>query len=183
MNKSPDDFDSPWKMAFHNFLPEFVALFFPKMYRAIDWSRGVEFLDKEFLRIARDAKLGRSHADVLVKVWLKNGQEVRILIHIEVQSQRDAKLPERMYVYNYRAYDKYRLVIWSLAVLADESKSWRPKKFENRAFDCVAGLHYPIIKLSDFRAPKQRRRLERSTNPFALLVPRASGNAGHERRV
>ncbi len=165
-----DDYDNPWKTALRAFLKDFFALFFPKLHRDIDWSREPEFQDKEFRQITRDAKVGRSNADVLVKVWLKSGIELRILIHIEVQAQHDADYPERMYVYNYRGYDQYRLQIMSIGVIADDSKTWRPNKFEYNVYGCKAGLTFPIVKLADFRAPKKRARLERSKNPFAAMV-------------
>lgn len=170
MSRMTDDFDNPWKAALHTFLSDFIALFFPKLHRDIDWHHKPEFQDKEFRQITRDAKVGRSNADVLVKVWLKSGMELRILIHIEVQAQRDASFPERMYIYNYRAYDQYRIQILSIGVLADDGVSWRPDKFEYDVYGCKAGLKFPIVKLVDFREPKKRAQLERSKNPFAVMV-------------
>ncbi len=42
------DYDSPWKEALERFFPEFLALLFSAIYAEIDWSKGVQFLDKEF---------------------------------------------------------------------------------------------------------------------------------------
>ncbi|WPL19041.1 hypothetical protein Thiowin_04145 [Thiorhodovibrio winogradskyi] len=42
------DYDSPWKEALEQFFPEFLALLFPAIHAEIDWSKGVQFLDKEF---------------------------------------------------------------------------------------------------------------------------------------
>src|SRR5262249_2761106 len=39
------------------------------------------------------------------KVWLKAGGEAWVLVHIEVQSGYEAEFEERIYTYNYRAYD------------------------------------------------------------------------------
>jgi hypothetical protein len=41
--------------------------------------------------VVRDAELGRRLADKLVKVWRRDGEEVWVLIHIEVQGQVEAK--------------------------------------------------------------------------------------------
>jgi hypothetical protein len=52
-------FDSPWKDIVENYLPEFIAFFFPQAYTAIDWSRGFTFLEQELRQVVRDAELGK----------------------------------------------------------------------------------------------------------------------------
>jgi hypothetical protein len=42
------------------------------------------------------------------------------LVHVEVQTARDADFPRRMYVCNYRIFDRYNRAVASLAVLADD---------------------------------------------------------------
>src|SRR5258708_2747857 len=111
------DVDSPWKEALDCFLAKFLAFFFPRAYRAINWSRGYEALDKEFQQIVREAVAGRVVADKLYKVWLKNGQETWILIHIEIQGQVEQGFPRRMFDYNVRALQLYGRTVVSLAVL------------------------------------------------------------------
>src|SRR5207253_5432946 len=59
-------------------------------------------------------------ADKLFKVWLQEGDEVWLLIHIEVQGQAQAIFPQRMFVYNSRTFDRYNRAVVSLAVLADD---------------------------------------------------------------
>ena len=59
-------------------------------------------LDKELQPIVRQAEHGRRYVDKLVKVWLKDGEERWLLIHIEVQTRKEGEFPERMYVYNHR---------------------------------------------------------------------------------
>ena len=99
------DYDSPWKEALDAYFEPFVALLFPQVHRQIDWSRGYESLDKEFQQVVRDAEIGRRYVDKLVKVWTADGVECWVLIHVEVQTARDAEFPRRMYVYNYRVFD------------------------------------------------------------------------------
>jgi len=36
-HEHPDDFDSPWKEALEQALPDFLALFFPEAHAGIDW--------------------------------------------------------------------------------------------------------------------------------------------------
>src|SRR5208337_1420267 len=144
------------------------AFFFPEIYAAIDWSRGHEMLDKELQQVVREAELGRRHVDQLVKVWRQQGGEAWVLIHVEVQSQPDDDFPERMYVYNYRLFDRYNRVVVSLAVLADDRPDWRPTRFQSSLWGCTAGIEFPVVKLLDNAAGEAV--LETNANPFAVVV-------------
>jgi hypothetical protein len=108
MSLPSTDFDSPWKQILERFLADFLAFFFPEAHAGIDWSRGYTFLDKELQQVVRDAKLGRRLADKLVQVWLRDGSETWVLIHLEVQSQEEQDFAQRMFVYHYRLFDRYR---------------------------------------------------------------------------
>ncbi len=103
-----DEYDPPWKEMIGDYFAEFLAFFFPEAYAEIDWQRSYEALDKELHKIMRDAEVGRRIADKLVKVWLKDGEEQYVLIHVEVQGRKEADFGERMFVYNYRVFDVYR---------------------------------------------------------------------------
>ena len=163
-----DDYDSPWKEALERYLPDFLALLFPQAHAGIDWSQGYEFLDKELQQVVRDAELGRRLADKLVRVVDTDGQEDWLLIHIEVQGDPDADLAERLFVYNYRIYDRHRRPVVSLAVLADERADWRPDRFGWQRWGCEVGIRFPSVKLLDYR-PRWAE-LETSTNPFAVVI-------------
>lgn len=162
------DYDNPWKEALSLYFRPFMAFFFPTIESAIDWERGYEFLDKEFQQITRDAESGRVYADKLVKVWRGDGEEVWVLIHVEIQSQVQADFAERMYVYNYRIFDLYRRPVVGLAVLADERESWRPERYESELWGCRVCLEFPAVKLLDYRT--RDALLSESTNPFAVIV-------------
>jgi len=162
------DYDSPWKEALDAYFEPFLALLFPQVHRQIDWSRGYESLDKEFQQVVREAELGRRYVDKLVKVWTPEGVECWVLIHVEVQTTRDAEFPRRMYVYNYRVFDRYNRAVASLAVLADDDADWRPADFSSTLFGCEAGIRFPAVKLLDFAAHEGM--LEASSNPFAQVV-------------
>jgi hypothetical protein len=162
------DYDSPWKEALDAYFEAFLALLFPKVHALIDWSRGYESLDKEFQQVVREAELGRRYVDKLVKVWTTDGIERWVLIHVEVQTARDADFPLRMYVYNYRIFDRYNKPVASLAVLAEDDPNWRPAEFRENVFGCETGIRFPAVKLLDFAA--QEAALEASTNPFSKIV-------------
>lgn len=168
MTDQQSDYDSPWKEALERYFEEFILFFFPQAHAEIDWFRGRDFLDKELQQVARDAELGRRLVDKLVKVWRKGGQEAWVLVHIEVQGQVEPDFTQRMYVYNYRLFDRYNRAVASLAILGDERPHWRPDQFGYELWGCEVGFKFPVVKLLDYR--EQWQALEVSQNPFATVV-------------
>jgi len=162
------DFDNPWKDVLEYFFRDFLAFFFPEAHAAIDWSRKYESLDKELQQIVSESELGLRLADKLFKVWLDDGREAWILIHIEIQNQRDPGFAERMFVYNYRIYDRHRQPVISLAVMGDEDPMWRPNQFGYGMFGCTMAIQFPVVKLLDYTG--QGDQLETAPNPFAAVV-------------
>ncbi|MGH7172904.1 MAG: transposase [Gemmataceae bacterium] len=162
------DYDNPWKDALDRWFEAFLAFFFPDAHRRIDWSRGWLSLDAELRQVVRDAELGKRLADKLVRVWLRDGREVCLLIHVEVQGWPEEDFARRMFVYHYRIFDRYNQQVISLAVLADDRRDWRPDHFGYDLAGCRLTFAFPIVKLLDFAA--QRPLLEASDNPFAIVV-------------
>jgi hypothetical protein len=162
------DLDTPWKTVLRSYFPQAMKFFFPNTAALIDWTRPHEFLDKEFQKISQDAELGRRYADQLVKVWLKGGESLWLLLHVEIQSQSETKFSERMFVYNLRIFDQFRQVPISLAILCDESRSWRPNVYRAVYPDTKLNFEFGVVKLIDYR--ERWAELESSNNPFATVV-------------
>ncbi len=162
------DYDSPWKDALHLYLQPSLSFFFPAIHDDIAWNRGYEALDKEFQQIVRRAKVGKGLADKLFKVWLRDGKECWLLIHVEVQGTYDKDFPERMFRYNVGAYSVYNQHVVSLAVLCDDNPDWRPKLFSYGRWGCRTGIDFLAAKLLDHAQDLEA--LERNDNPFAALV-------------
>lgn len=162
------DYDSPWKEVIEHYYEDFMAFFFPQIHAEINWNKGYEFLDKELQKVIRRAKTGRRYVDKLVKVWQKDGTEEWLLIHIEVQSQVEEGFTERMYIYNYRIFDRYKQKVISLALLADKDATWRPQSYGYSLWGYKVSMEFPIIKLLDYA--DQWTMLESSQNPFAVVV-------------
>lgn len=98
----------------------FMALYFPDLYKQIDWSRRPRFLDKELQQAGfGDEPIGRL-ADKLVSVYLLDGREHWVLVHIEVQAQRDETLARRVLAYNFGIFDLHKRPVTSLVLLADD---------------------------------------------------------------
>jgi len=150
MDTSNDHYDSPWKRAIEHYFLEFMAFYFPDAHAEIDWSKGYVFLDQELRAVVQDAELGTRVVDRLVRVNVLNGDENWIYIHVEVQGTKQAEFADRMLVYNYRVYDRYKRPVASLAVLADEHKQWKPTSYGFSVLGCKLTLEFPIAKLTDY---------------------------------
>ena len=121
------DQDSPWKKVLGDVFDPFLAHYFPDLHRTIDWQRGYEQLDTELARLKRSSATGKRLVGKLVKVFLLNGQEQWILIHVEVQSYRDQTFSLRMFTYNYLLRHRFKKPVESLAILTDTRPNFRPQ--------------------------------------------------------
>src|SRR5438128_2959763 len=162
------DWDSPWKETLQHFLRAVLAFFFPDLHDAIDWSKGYESLDKEFQQIVADARAGRGLADKLFKVWRRNGRELWLLIHVEVQGQVERRFGRRMFRYNIRCFELYDRPMVSLAILTDDDPNWRPRGFAYGAWGSRTGMRFPAVKLLDYAGREEE--LNASDNPAAQIV-------------
>ena len=113
----PTDYDGAWKEALEVYLQPFLGLAFPAVAAAIDWNQPVQQLNTELQELVAQAELGKQRADTLVEVRLREGGTEWILLHVEVQAQRDAHLARRMYQYHHRIHDRFGRPVVSLAVI------------------------------------------------------------------
>jgi hypothetical protein len=168
MNEIYANYDEPWKEAVGEYFDSVLNFFFQNVYDLIDWTKKLIALDKELQKITADSQDGKRFVDKLFQVWLKDRQEVWILIHIELQSQQDGDFSQRMFIYHYRAFDLYRHPVVSLAILGDDTKSWRPSNYSYDLGGCKLNLDFPTIKLLDYKS--NWAELESNLNPFALMI-------------
>ncbi len=144
------DYDSPWKELLDAYFERFLAFFYPEIHRDIDWSRGYHTLDKEFQQLASQGVQGRRIADMLVQVWLNDGTEAWILIHVEVQGRAETNFGQRMLDYNYRIYARYGHPVVSLVILADEDGDWLPNGFSYGRWGCQTSIRFEPRKLLNY---------------------------------
>ncbi|HQU46454.1 MAG TPA: hypothetical protein PK867_26845, partial [Pirellulales bacterium] len=162
------DFDSAWKETLDTLFEPFMAFFFPKAHREIDWTQPHDPLEQELQEITPASEQGRRVADKLFKVLRTNGQVEWVLVHIEFQSQPEADFAKRMYVYNYRLFDRYNQKVASFAILGDDRPGWRPDRFGYELWGTEVGIPFPTAKLLDYA--RNEAALESSANPIAVVV-------------
>jgi hypothetical protein len=127
----------------------------------INWERPHEFLDKEFQQIAREAEQGRRYADKLVKVWQIQGQEIWLLIHVEIQAKSEDTFAQRMFDYNLRIFDRFAKPAMSLAILCDTDPTWRPNQYSYNYPDTRLNFEFGTVKLLDPSKSLDRIRSQR----------------------
>ena len=71
-----------------------------------------------------------------------------------------------MFIYNYRAFDLYHKPVISLAILGDESRSWRPDFYQYGLGGSQVRVDFLMVKLLDY----QWEDLEQSENIWAIIV-------------
>jgi hypothetical protein len=160
------DFDSAWKEAFDQYLPALLAVIFPDVAQEIDWSRGYESLEQEFRALHPEGEGGKRLADKIIKVWTRSGDE-RIL-HAEAQAQPEPGFERRVYVYGYRSDDRFSIPAEALVILADDSPTWRPTKYEVVLKRTKLTFEFTPVKLLDWRGKEEA--LRSNANVMALFV-------------
>jgi hypothetical protein len=171
MSKSQNtlnEYDSPWKEIIEQFFPEFMSFFFPDIDSEIDWNQPYEFLDNELEKITQDAEIGKRYADKLVKVFLIDGAETWLLVHIEIQGYKESDFGFRMFIYNRRIGEKHNKEVVSLAILCDPDPNYRPQQYQHNRWGCELSFKFPIIKLLDFE--DQEQWIENARNIFSIVV-------------
>ncbi len=160
------DADGGWKDIIEDFAEEFFLFYFPQIHEAIDFGCEVKFLDGELRQIVPESEVAGREADKLMEVRLKDGRIEWLLIHVEIQGYHDRDFAERMFICNYRVFDRYRRDVISLAVLTDADTAFRPTEYSREMLGFSLSCRFPMVKLIDY-APAE---LDASDNPFALVT-------------
>src|SRR5436190_7320522 len=161
--------DSAWKEILDFYFKEFMEFFYPDVATKIDWLAPYEPLDNELQSITTDAMVGKTFVDKLMKVKSLEGKDEVVLIHIEVQGQKEEEFSKRLFQYYCKLFTKYDQSILTLAILTDSNQSWHPKDYQRDVFDfSVLTFNFKTHKLIDYRTKKQT--LEESDNPFSMVV-------------
>ena len=173
-------YDSPWKVSVERLFPHFLEFFFPEIHALVDWSQRFKFLAQELAQIsagvegevktqARAYRRGKRvplRVDLLVEVYFNDGRKGRILLHLEIQNDRDPFFDERLFIYHYRIFDKTREPVITLALLTDFDPAWRPGRYVRELAGCRVEFNFPIRKFTDYNDEE----LAASRNPFAFIA-------------
>src|SRR5579872_5638932 len=163
-----NDSDSAWKELLDYYLKDCIDYCLPDVSVLIDWKKGWVSLDKELQVITKSTAASRCLVDKLFRVYLETGEEQWLLLHLEVQGEKEEEFPKRMFTYGYRIYDKYQRPVLSCAILTDSNKDWRPTNYKIGLAGSYLSSEFLIVKLIDFKSKTSD--LEISNNPFASVI-------------
>ena len=158
--------DALWKNVIWEAFEDFIIFFEPNLHREIDFEKPIDFLQQELFKEIIKKKKGTVHADQIIKVHLKSGEEKWILIHIEVEGAPNEGFPKRMFRYFYRIFDKYDREIVAFAVLTDSSNHNRYDAFNYNYFGTTLHYAYNVRKVSDY----SDEALEQSNDLFSKVM-------------
>lgn len=159
------DADGAWKRVLSEMLAEFVAFALPDLHAAIDWGREPVFLEQELRPVLRQAAVGRRVVDLIVQVWLQNGETTWLLVHAEVQGRVESDFAERMFTYAALLHLRYRARgarrarrqvavsppsgLVGIAILTDANANWRPGDYQWGWETYGIAYRYRALKLAD----------------------------------
>jgi len=104
-----------------------------------------DFLDKEMATIVPESLTGQRIADKLVRVRKKDGTELWVIFHVEVQGKADKHFNERMFTMFYRIRDRYGHRVAAVAILTDKSDQFRPGRLEEQTLNTGFVYYYPTL--------------------------------------
>ncbi|MCU0469934.1 MAG: hypothetical protein MUF58_15165 [Arcicella sp.] len=159
--------DLLWKSFLEDCFPDFLRFFIPSADKIFDFTKEIQFLDKELAQLFPETKNKNRRADKLAKVFMKDGTEKWVLAHVEIQGYVDDEFSFRMFQYYYRIRDRYSQPVMAFAILTDDSPHYRPNEFSEGFLDTTKLLYqYKTLKLSDYR-PED---FQKTNNIFAFAL-------------
>ena len=155
-----------WKSMIEDLMADLLVFVDPDIGKEVDLDRGFEFLDKELIELFPDPEATNIKVvDKLVKVFLRNGAERWILLHVEVQGKNSKEFPKRMFDYFLRLRKRDRPVA-AIAVLTGKKGGGRPGVHEDRCLWTCVRYEYKSLHIADYADEV----LKASNNPFAALI-------------
>jgi len=162
------DKDQLYKVLLQNFFKEFVDLFLPFFFSKLDFTKTEFLLQEMFTDIPRGS---RKQLDLVVKVKFKGkGDEKVIIIHIEVEAQKNPGISKRMFKYFAQLYLRYEMDVIPIVIFADDHKWKKPidREYKIKFDETYLAFHYKKIKLKEL----DYRKYLTGNNPlaYALMV-------------
>ena len=75
---------------------------------------------------------------------------------------------QRLFVYNYRIFDRYEVEVVTLVVLTGDIPATHTQPYQRSRWGCSITFHFPVVRVHDLG--QNRVALEQSRNPFAVVV-------------
>ncbi|WP_257658772.1 hypothetical protein [Parapedobacter lycopersici] len=160
--------DELLKGAFEEHFVDFLRFLYHNADELFDFGRDLVFMDKELHAIipSRERSRDKRVADLLVKIYLKSGEEKYILLNTEIEAGSRETFARRIYQYNYRIWDRYAIPVATIAVFIGDRNQRRPGEYWSQVLDTTVSFRYRTYHIFDH--PEDE--LMAMDNPFALVV-------------
>lgn len=161
--------DQLWKGILDELFDDFLRFFIADADEIFDFSRKIDFLDKELPQIypSHSGVPGLRIVDKLAKIYLKGTDDKWILVHVEVQAQKgNEDFAARMFRYFYRALDKHNVSISAFAILIDNATNFKPAVYSDEYLGTSLRYEFNVLKLLE----QKEDQLLANPNPFALVI-------------
>lgn len=159
--------DILWKGMIEEVIEDLLLFVDPDIGKELDLDKGFVFLDKELAEVYpdREKPANTRVVDKLVKIFLRNGQERWMLLHVEVQGSNEKEFARRMFEYYTRLFSKYGRPVAAIAIFTGRGGKM-PAVYEDRCLWMRARYEYKTLNIADY--PDEV--LKVSTNPFAAVL-------------
>ena len=135
---SPKKQDQLLNEIFQENISDFLRFVYSDCDEIFDLDRGIAFLNKELMSIIpiRERKKGIPVSDLLIQVFLKDGQRKWILIHTEMESEEQKDLAFDLFQYYIRLLGRFRVHAETIMVFAGNKEQPCLDEYRN------AYIHY-----------------------------------------
>lgn len=156
------------KAAFVEWFTDLLRFLYPDADDVFNLGRGVTAMEKELLEIIpeRERIGGTLLADLLMKVYLRNGTEQWILVHLEVEAGSSKRFAARLWRYYIRLTDRYSVPIIPIAVFTGGPNQRRPTEYRFAMLETEVYFRFKAYHVFDHTEAE----LLANPNPMALVI-------------
>ena len=147
------DYDELWKDFIAEFWREILEKFIPDLYAKTDLKHEHEFLDKELHEITsalepEDSISRKRYVDELMKIFLQDGSDEWVLLHIEIQDKGGENISLRMFRYYCLIFIRHSRNPAALAILTAKrpKREGEPGIYKSEVFGTSIEYKYNLVK-------------------------------------
>ena len=151
--ESSFDYDELWKDFIAEFWREILKKFIPDLYAKADLNHEPEFLDKELHEITsalepEDSTSHKRYVDELIKIFLRDGSDEWVLLHVEIQGRGGEDISLRMFRYYCLIFIRHSRNPAALAILTAKrpKREGEPGIYKTEVFGTSIEYKYNLVK-------------------------------------
>jgi hypothetical protein len=156
--------DEAWNDIIIQNADDAIEFFLPDLAADRDCSKGTELLSEEMPLLDADTSKGKRIVDVCLSVYLSGGAVQRAALVAEQQHREDLDFARRMYTTFYRASDRLRYPVTSLAIFT--GRSWYAGPYEYECYGTKLRFDYNKFRVAEADIDALRC----DERPFAVVI-------------